>query len=403
MVRRLTDPQPVFSFSPLDEIPDEDEDKPVAGNAMDNASGPLQLPSLVFGAATFSAAYGGEDKLISDLPVRVVRLALRYGITTFDTSAFYGPSEIILGTILKTLEPEFPRESYKLMTKCGRYGNDKADFDYSPETIRGTVLRSLERLNTTYLDTVYLHDVEFVCEAVQPRAFGNPVLALNEDKKAYGLAEGDEAIVHGPGDQILLDAIAELRRLKGEGLIRNIGITGYPLPTLLRLALLVLHTPPFEPLDVLLSYSHLNLQNTSFIPFAKELSERAHIKQLLTASPFSMGLLTPSPPPWHPAFRYPPLYKASRDAIEMCASRSGGLPDVALGYAYRIASEHKWPCVVGFSDLREVHESVRVWREVRDENRSTERAEYEAKIKERFKQDNVLEWSWASPPIRTNP
>jgi hypothetical protein len=28
MVRRLTDPQPVFSFSPLDEIPDEKIDEP---------------------------------------------------------------------------------------------------------------------------------------------------------------------------------------------------------------------------------------------------------------------------------------------------------------------------------------------------------------------------------------
>lgn len=38
----------------------------------------MQLPALVFGAATFSAAYGGEQELLSDLPVRTVRLALRY-------------------------------------------------------------------------------------------------------------------------------------------------------------------------------------------------------------------------------------------------------------------------------------------------------------------------------------
>jgi hypothetical protein len=73
-----------------------------------------------------------------------------------------------------------------------------------------------------------------------------------------------------------------------------------------------------------------------------------------------------------------------------------------MGYAYRIATEHHWPCVVGFSDLREVHESMRVWREVNSENGDGERVEYETKVKERFKEDGVLEWSWASPPVRTD-
>jgi hypothetical protein len=40
---------------------------------------------------------------------------LRYGIRAFDTSAYYGPSEIVLGGVLKALKDEFPRESYKLV------------------------------------------------------------------------------------------------------------------------------------------------------------------------------------------------------------------------------------------------------------------------------------------------
>lgn len=39
----------------------------------------------------------------------------RYGIRAFDTAAFYGPSEIILGTALKALENEFPRSSYQIV------------------------------------------------------------------------------------------------------------------------------------------------------------------------------------------------------------------------------------------------------------------------------------------------
>lgn len=42
-------------------------------------------------------------------------LSARYGITAFDTSAYYGPSEIILGSVLNTLRPEFPRSSYMLV------------------------------------------------------------------------------------------------------------------------------------------------------------------------------------------------------------------------------------------------------------------------------------------------
>lgn len=38
-----------------------------------------------------------------------------YGIRSFDTSPYYGSSEIVLGTALKGLEAEFPRESYKLV------------------------------------------------------------------------------------------------------------------------------------------------------------------------------------------------------------------------------------------------------------------------------------------------
>ena len=40
---------------------------------------------------------------------------VRYGIRAFDTSAYYGPSEIVLGGVLKALKDEFPRGSYKLV------------------------------------------------------------------------------------------------------------------------------------------------------------------------------------------------------------------------------------------------------------------------------------------------
>lgn len=99
----------------------------------------------------------------------------------------------------------------------------RADFDYSPATIRASVNRSLERLHTSYLDAVYLHDVEFVCDSLES---GGDAAGLNCSKEAYDLGGGQESIVRGDGDRVILDGIAELWRMKDEGLIRSVGITG---------------------------------------------------------------------------------------------------------------------------------------------------------------------------------
>lgn len=50
------------------------------------AEGELHLPPVVLGCATFGyGLYQDTSNIVSDLPVRVVRLALRSGITAFDT------------------------------------------------------------------------------------------------------------------------------------------------------------------------------------------------------------------------------------------------------------------------------------------------------------------------------
>lgn len=115
------------------------------------------------------------------------------------------------------------------MTKCGRYGAYKEDFDYSPKTIRRSVERSLRRLHTNYLDVVYLHDVEFVAEAVLARPSGDHSSALSTEAGAYGLAEDQIGKVWGDGDRAFLDGLAELRKMQEEGIVKHIGITGKPM------------------------------------------------------------------------------------------------------------------------------------------------------------------------------
>ncbi|KAI0721979.1 Aldo/keto reductase [Cerioporus squamosus] len=396
MVVKLDSVQPVFSLPLLDDIPDRDEDVPVEGASLSTV-GPLALPEIVFGAATFSNYYTSEDLLASDVPVRTVRLALRYGIRAFDTSAYYGPSEIVLGTALKVLEPLFPRSSYQLMTKVGRYGLLQSEFDYSPATIRKSIERSLERLHTTYLDTVYVHDVEFVCTPVGPIAPAKPeqILADKEQAAEYGLAPGQEGKIWGEGDEKVLAAVAELRKLQEEGKIKHVGISAYPLPTLLRIATLVQHTTS-KPLDVLLSYCHISLQNSAFATYAPAFRERAKVGQLLTASPLNMGLLTPKPPSWHPAS--PELKEAAKKAAKLCEDEQwpGGLPNLAVGYGYRKGAELNMPVVVGLSNPEEVHESVRAWRAIKEGKDKERRVALEEKVSALF--GDGLGWSWASPP-----
>ncbi len=153
----------------------------------------------------------------------------------------------MLGTALKALETEFPRGAYKLLTKVGRYRPDATDFDYSPTTIRCSVRRSLQLLQTQYLDVVCLHDVEFVASCVTPRAEGNHASALGAEAAAYGLASergvpndgtGSTDVLRTAGDdsdERVLEAISELRVLQAEGLIRQVGISGPSYPSVLHL------------------------------------------------------------------------------------------------------------------------------------------------------------------------
>jgi D-arabinose 1-dehydrogenase len=58
--------------------------------------------------------------------------------------------------------------------------------------------------------------------------------------------------------------------------------TGYPLPTLLRLARLVKFH--LQPLDIMQSYCHHTLQNTTLSTFLP-LFHEAGVKRVITASP----------------------------------------------------------------------------------------------------------------------
>lgn len=227
--------------------------KPIRGTHTQNSCSIKDLPPLIIGGAVFNYIYTSDPAGIPAYDL--LDLAFKNGLLALDTSPYYGRSEELLGKALKQLEDIWERESYFICTKAGRIG--EREFDYSRDGVRKSVLRSIERLNATYLDLVYMHDVEFVTE--------------------------DE----------IYDALKELRLMKEEGLVKNIGISGYPVKLLYRVALQcnTKYSGTIGPLDAVLSYSNGCIQNTILYDLYQDFFDKCGIQKLMNGSILSMSLL----------------------------------------------------------------------------------------------------------------
>ncbi|ANB14532.1 D-arabinose 1-dehydrogenase (NAD(P)(+)) ARA2 [Sugiyamaella lignohabitans] len=291
------------------------------------------LPDIVLGAGVFNYQYTDDPHGLS--AENVLRKAFDLGIRALDTSAYYGPSEEIVGKALKSMASEYPRDTYLICTKAGRVAEN--NFDYSAASIRSSVLRSLERLNTTYLDVLYIHDVEFV-----------------ETKQC-------------------LEAIDEAFALKKAGYIKNVGISGYPLDFLLYLATLAKNTLSHGSLDIILSYSNFCMQNTLLEDYVTKFKTEAGVRVVLNASPLSMSLLRAVPPhPFHPASLE--LRKAVSEASVYTSQHGVDISDLAVRFVYTHWTHG--PTVFGLQTVREVETAVQQY--------------WQAKTAAQSKEDEVL-------------
>nr|QFR37200.1 aldo-keto reductase [Cyberlindnera americana] len=290
-------------------------------------SGRLEdLPDLVLGGAVFNEQFNDHPE---NLPIEeMVKLAFTNGIRAIDTSPYYGPSEILLGQALKNLKAEIPRENYYIVTKCGRLQLN--DFDYSPSWIRKSVLRSLERLDTDYLDLVYLHDIEFVDEAG------------------------------------IFEALTELRSLKDEGIIRHFGISGYPVKFLYEIALKCVSIEEIGALDAVLSYSNFNLQNDILGDYIEKFYKDCKLKKLLCASILSMSLLrSGSTHKFHPATVE--LRQKCQEVAQLTAMENVELADLATRFAMREFLPFG-PIVIGVSNLKELQNAIEQYWNVKEKS-----------------------------------
>jgi L-galactose dehydrogenase len=246
---------------------------------------------------------------------RAVAFAIENGINFFDVSPYYGLTlaEDRLGNALRG-----KRHEVLLATKCGRYGLN--DFDFSAKRIEKSLVESMRRLQTDYLDLYQVHDVEF-----------------------------------GGAEQIIAETIPAMRKFQEQGKVRYVGITGYSLKMLLQIARSV-------KVDTILSYCRYNLLVTdmdhALTPFAQERGIG-----LINASPMHMGILTEQgAPDWHPAPAA--VREAGRRAALFCRARSIEISEIAL----RFCIEHPYvsSTLVGMGTVDEVERNLRAFQMTMD-------------------------------------
>ncbi|HSG88983.1 MAG TPA: aldo/keto reductase [Pseudomonadales bacterium] len=84
---------------------------------------------------------------------RLLATARDLGINLLDTAPAYGNAELRLGALLRG-----QRQDWVIVTKTGeRFEQGVSRFDFSPEHTRASVMRSLGRLDTDWLDCVLVH------------------------------------------------------------------------------------------------------------------------------------------------------------------------------------------------------------------------------------------------------
>lgn len=268
----------------------------------------LQVSVLGFGASPLGNEFGPAD---ADEATRAVHLAIDSGINFFDISPYYGRTlaEERLGQALQGR-----RDRVVLATKCGRYGKDISDCDYSASRVAAGLEESLRRLRTDHVDLLQVHDVEMSAEP----------------------------------DQIIDETVPALRKLQQSGKCLAVGITGLPLKLLRYIAARV-------PVDTILSFCHYNLMADDMDEILTPLC-RARQIGLINAAPLHMRVLTEQgPPEWHPASDV--VKSAGRNVVDLCRSAGVSASDVAL----RFCLDHPYvsTTIIGMCRPSEVEQNLR--------------------------------------------
>lgn len=162
----------------------------------------VEIPAVSLGTWGYSGANMAGDAPVGwsghdDAKARAALAAAHAsGITHWDTADVYGNgrAEGLIGDMWSTI----PRDSIFLATKVG-WDSGQFDHAYHPRLIRERFSRSLELLQTDFVDLYYLHHCDF-----------------------------------GEGDRHLDEALEVLHELKREGKVRFIGLSDWNSTNIMR-------------------------------------------------------------------------------------------------------------------------------------------------------------------------
>ncbi|HET7094298.1 MAG TPA: aldo/keto reductase [Thermomicrobiales bacterium] len=250
---------------------------------------PIAVGCAPLGNMPEAFAYGvsEEDALAT------VRAALASPIPYIDTAALYGDgeSERRVGLVLREVGG-LPANAV-LQTKQGR---DPQNNDYSGETVKRRMERSLELLDRDRIEIVYLHDPEWTTfEAAM--APGGPVDVL--------------------------------QRFKEQGVIGHLGVAGGPIDLEIR----YVETGIF---DAVITHNRYTLLNRSADPLLDLASQRG--LAVLNAAPYGSGVLAKGPDAY-PRYAYQDAPAEMLDRVRqlaaICARHNVPLTAAALQFSTR--------------------------------------------------------------------
>jgi myo-inositol catabolism protein IolS len=164
----------------------------------------IALPSVGIGTWPIGGPYwtdgestGWTGPLDDDDSIRALELAIENGLWHIDTADTYGHgrSERLVGRAMAGVTTPI-----SIASKVGFIATS-APSAFSPQNIRFQLEQTLQNLKIDSVDVYYAHHTDF-----------------------------------GPDDIFLMPAVEELSRLKSEGLIKSIGLSGYSAPDLIRVA-----------------------------------------------------------------------------------------------------------------------------------------------------------------------
>ena len=266
----------------------------------------LSVPPIAVGCAPIgdmpeAFGYGVTE----EAALATIHAALDSPIPYIDTAALYGDGESERRVGLALRERGGLPDNAFLQTKQGRNPKDN---DYSGETVKRRMERSLQLLGVDRIEVVYLHDQEWT---------------TFEDAFAPG----------GP--------MAVMQRYRDEGVIGHLGVAGGPIP----LQIQYIETGVF---DAVIHHNRYTLLNRSAEPLIEAATARG--MAVLNAAPYGSGLLVKGPEAY-PRYAYQQASTEMIDRVRRFAaiSERHGVPLAATALQFSTRDPRITATIVGMS------------------------------------------------------